>query len=138
VARWICPRCDREFGRERQSHTCLPGNQVADSFAGRPDAQRAIYESIVEYLETLGPVHADAVRVGVFLKADRKLAELRPKTRWLSVSLYLPRAINDPRVVKHIKVSAERTVNQLKLVTVEDVDERVRSWLTEAYLAASE
>jgi hypothetical protein len=138
VPRWTCPRCDREFGRAQQSHTCLPGNQVADSFAGRPDVQRAIYDTIVAYLETLGPVHADAVRVGVFLKADRKLAELRPKSRWLSVSLYLPRAITDPRVVKHIRVSAERTVNQLKLFTVDDIDATVRSWLAEAYATASE
>jgi hypothetical protein len=116
----------------------VPGNQVADTFAGRPVEQRAIYDEIMTYLTTLGPVHADAVRVGVFLKSNRKLAELRPKSRWLSVSLYLPRAIVDPRIVRHISVSSERTVNQLKMFTVDDIDDTVRSWLAEAYLAATE
>jgi hypothetical protein len=28
MARWTCPRCDREFGRTNQPHTCLAGNSV--------------------------------------------------------------------------------------------------------------
>jgi hypothetical protein len=58
-------------------------------------------------------------------------------TRWLSLALYLPRSIDDARVVKHISISAERTVNQFKLFTVEDIDDTMRAWLAEAYLAAT-
>jgi fatty-acyl-CoA synthase len=36
MARWTCPRCDRQFGRANQSHTCALGNTVDASFAGRP------------------------------------------------------------------------------------------------------
>ena len=60
MARWTCPRCDREFSRSRQSHTCLPGGSVDESFAGRPPVQREIYDVITGHLATLGPVHADA------------------------------------------------------------------------------
>src|SRR5439155_8592160 len=78
VSRWTCPHCDREFGRANQSHVCVPGNSVDECFATRPPYQREIFEVLMEYLDTLGPVHLDAVRVGVFLKRERTFAEVRP------------------------------------------------------------
>lgn len=117
---------------------CVPGGSVADSFAGRPPEPRAIYDAIVEHLRTLGPVHEDAVTVGVFLKAKRKLAEVRPKTRWVSLAVYLPRTLDDPRIARVIRVSADRVVHEVKLREVADVDDQVRDWLTEAFDAAAE
>jgi hypothetical protein len=133
VARWTCPRCDREFGKTRQSHTCIPGGSVDDTFRGKPPEQRVIYDAIATHLKTLGRVHADAVTVGVFLKTDRKLAELRPKSKWLSCNLYLPYAIEDARIARTIQIAHDRYVNEVKLRTVDDVDEQLRDWLTAAF-----
>jgi uncharacterized protein DUF5655 len=133
VARWTCPRCDREFGRARQSHTCLPGNSVDATFRDRPPEQRAICDAIVEHLRELGEVHVDAVQVGVFLKSDRKIAELRPKSKWLECTLYLPYVIDDARVARSMQLGAHRQVNFVKLRTVDDVDDEFLAWLSEAY-----
>jgi hypothetical protein len=46
MARWTCPRCDREFGRAHQSHTCVPGGTIEDSFAGRPQPQLDAFRAI--------------------------------------------------------------------------------------------
>ena len=138
MARWTCPRCDREFGRAHQSHTCLPGSSIDATFAGRPEEQRAICDAIVAHLETLGPLHVDAVQVGVFLKAERKLCEVRPKSRWLACTIYLPHAIDDPRVARSIRLSALRVVSEVKLRAVADVDPQLLEWLSEAYDEASD
>jgi hypothetical protein len=61
---------------------------------------------------------------------------VRPKARSVSLELVLPRAVDHPRVARRIRISADRTVHVVKLVTVEDVDDLVREWLTEAFLAA--
>jgi hypothetical protein len=132
MARWTCPKCDREFGRAHQSHTCIPGNSVDATFRGKAE-QRAIYDAIMDHLTTLGRVHADAVQVGVFLKSDRKLAELRPKSRWLSCNLYLGHRIVDARVARVLQVASNRYVNEIKLREVDEVDEQLREWLTQAY-----
>jgi hypothetical protein len=137
VSRWTCPRCDREFGRAHQSHVCVPGCTVDDCFSTRPD-QRRIYDALVAHLETLGPFHADAVSVGVFLKSERKLAEVRPKARCLSLELVLPRVVHDPRVFRTLRMTSDRTVHVLKLVSVDDVNDQLRDWLTEAYDAATD
>jgi uncharacterized protein DUF5655 len=115
----------------------VPGCTVDDCFAGRPPAQRAIYDAIVVHLEAQGPLHVDAVRVGVFLKSERKLAEVRPKARSLSLALVLRRSADDPRISRKIRISDDRIAHFVKLVSLSDLDDQVRAWLIEAYDDAS-
>jgi hypothetical protein len=110
---------------------------VDECFAPWPPAYREIYDALVGFLSTLGAVHADAVKVGVFLKRGRTLAEVRPKARCLSLELVLHRRIDHPRVARAIRFTADRTVNIVKLTRVEDVDDEVRAWLAESYDAAA-
>ena len=98
---------------------------------------RAVYDAIMAHLLDLGPVHEDAVGVGVFLKRDHKLAEVRPRSRDVSLALYLPRRVNHPRISRVLGNSASRVVHLLLLREAGDVDEQVRDWLTEPFLHAS-
>ena len=132
-SRWTCPRCDREFERARQAHTCVPGCTVEQTFAGREPWLRAIYDAILAHLNTLGDVHEDAVKVGVFLKCERKLAELRPRSRDLLVYLFLPRPLDDPRLACVFGTDGPRVVHRLRLRAVSEVDDDVRTWLTLAF-----
>jgi hypothetical protein len=116
----------------------VPGGTVDESFAGRPRVQRDIYEELLAHLGRQGPVHVDAVRVGVFLASDRKLAEVRPQARALSLALFLPGSVEHARIARRIRVSADRTVHVIKLYTLADVDDDLRAWLTEAYAAATD
>jgi len=52
----------------------------------------------------------------VFLKRESKLAEVRPTAKSLSLELVLPRTIDHPRIS----------------TSVDDVDDQVRDWLTDA------
>ncbi|WP_432978637.1 DUF5655 domain-containing protein [Dactylosporangium sp. CA-233914] len=132
MARWVCPECEREFDKPRQSHVCVPGCTVEETFAGRPGYQREAYDTIVAFLRRLGPVHEDAVKVGVFLKHERKFAEIRPMARGLSVELYLPRRIDDPRIARHLPIGGGRVVNIVRITAAEQVDGRLKQWLEEA------
>jgi hypothetical protein len=132
----VCPRCEREFDRARQAHVCLPGNSVAETFAGSRAWQRPICDAVIAHVESIGPVHVDAVGVGVFLKHQSKFAELRPMARALSLALVLPRPVEDDRFTRRLAGSAHRFWHFLRLRGVADLDEQVRAWLDEAYLSA--
>ena len=138
MPRWVCPHCEREFARAHQSHVCAPAGSVDDTFVASPPGMRAIYDTIHEHLCSLGPVHEDAVAVGVFLKRDRKLAEVRPRSRDVSLALFLPRAVDDPRFSRVYRAGGSRIVHVIALRDVDEVDDQVRGWLTEAYLHASD
>lgn len=133
MTRWVCPLCEREFGRARQSHECVPAGTVEETFAGARAWQLPIYEAVMAQLDELGPLHLDAVGVGVFVKRRRTLVELRPMARALAVYITLPRAMAHPRVTRTMRASAGRTVNVVRLTDPAQVDDELRAWLAEAY-----
>lgn len=123
---WVCPQCDREG----QSHVSVPGQSVDQVFEPWPPVYREIYDRLVAHL---GPLHEDAVGVGVFLKTSRKFAEIRPKARSLSLALVLTRPIAHPLLARSLPFSGGRYVHFFKLTRLEDVDERIVDWMAEAY-----
>jgi hypothetical protein len=133
VARWVCPNCEREFGSANQAHVCVPGIRVDDLLARHPRWVSEIYDAIIKHLSSLGPVHEDAVNVGIFLKSDRKTAEFRPRVRSVLLSLYLPYELSDARIARTLPVAADRIVHMIKITSADQVDDQLREWLTEAY-----
>ena len=92
-----------------------------------------IYSAVIEHLRTLGPVHEDAVNVGIFLKSDRKIAEFRPLVRSVQLWLFLPDRREDPRISRSVPTGVDRIVHLIKLTSPEQVDAHLREWLAESY-----
>jgi hypothetical protein len=155
--RWCCPRCDREFARANQSHTCVPGISLAQYLDGRTPHQRDVFEALLGSVRSLGPVHVDAVGVGVFLRRQsrltterlvprggsrpmqsRKLAELRPRRDGVTIYLVLPGRIDDERCTRSERISAARIGNIIPVTGPDQVDEQLQAWLRQAYQAAAE
>jgi len=134
--RWRCPRCDREFARANQSHTCVPGITLAEYLRRRTPQQRDVFEALMAYLRSLGPLHVDAVEVGVFLKRQQKLAELRPRRDGVMIYLVLPYAIDAPRCQRSERIGAGRIGNLIRVTAAAQVDAELQEWLRQAYAAA--
>jgi hypothetical protein len=135
MARWTCPQCDRTFGRTSQSHVCLSVMGVDDYFATRPEYERHIYDAVVGHLLTVGTIDVEAATVGILVKRRRTFVELRPKQKWVELSIMLTRPIDDPRVSRRIVVSRARFAYLFRLRSAADVDEDLRELLTESCLA---
>ena len=130
---WTCLSCGRSFGREGQSHSCVPAGTLEESFRGRPDWYREALERIEAYLRSLGDVVVEPVQVGVFFKRSRSFAELRPMESALRVEFLLSRSLDDPRISKTLPLSANRTAYFVDLRAPEEVDATLLAWLSEAY-----
>jgi hypothetical protein len=133
VAEWICPRCGRLFGRSGQSHDCAPGLSLEEYFETGPAHERPIFDVVMAHVETLGPVHADIVSVGVFLKNPRKFAELRPKDRWVAISFSLRRRATHPTITRKVVEYGSRYWHVANVRTPAEVDPALLDLLTEAY-----
>ncbi len=134
MAEWICPRCDRLFGRSGQSHDCAPGLSLEEYFETGPAHERPIFDVVMTHVETLGPVHADIVSVGVFLKNPRKFAELRPKDRWVAVSFSLRRRATHPTITRKVVEYGNRYWHVANVREPAEVDAALLELLTEAYV----
>ena len=130
---WSCPDCGRSFGREGQSHSCVPAGTLDESFRGRPDWYRDAFERVAAHLRGLGEVVVEPVQVGVFFKRARSFAELRPMKSALRVEFLLSRQLDDPRIAKALPMSTNRIAYVVDTHSLEEVDETLLAWLAEAY-----
>jgi hypothetical protein len=121
------------FGRAGQSHDCAPGLTLEEYFATGPSHERPIFDVVMAYLETLGPVHTDIVSVGIFLKNPRKFAELRPKDRWVAISFALRRRAAHPTITRKVIEYGARFWHVANVPTADEVDADLLALLAEAY-----
>jgi hypothetical protein len=138
MAGWDCPDCGRRFRRAGQSHECSPAMSLDEYFATGPDWERPIFEAVMAHLGTVGPVHVEPVSVGIFLKRAQSFAQLRPMTRWVALSFGLPREVRSSKISRKVIAYGSRYHHVVNVRTPADVDDDVRAWLTEAYLASPE
>jgi Domain of unknown function (DUF5655) len=138
MAGWTCPECDRSFRRRNQSHECVPAMSVDEYFASRPDFERPIFEEVFEHLEMVGDgdVRVEAVDVGIFFKRLNTFAELRPMRGRVRLMVMLSRRMRHPKIVRRWEGSGARAAYWIDLKQPDDVDDDVRDWLIEAFLAS--
>jgi len=132
---WVCPECQRQFGRQRQSHECAPAMSLDEYFSTGPERERPIFEVVAAHLESIGSIHIEPVSVGIFIKRSRTFVELRPKVKWEALSFALPRVEPSARIARRMR-SGATTYHVVNLYGPDDVDDQVRDWLTESYLSA--
>ena len=71
MARWTCPACERQFGRQSQGDECAPSMTIEDYFATGPPHERPVFEAVNQHLQQLGGVYVEPVSVGIFFKISR-------------------------------------------------------------------
>ena len=109
---------------------------VEEYFSTGPAHERPIFEAVMAHLATVGPVHVEPVSVGIFLKRAQTFAQLRPKDRWVALSFSLPRRVTHERIVRKVIEYHGRYYHVANLRDPNDLDDRLRAWLTEAYYAS--
>lgn len=107
---------------------------LEEYFSTGPAHERPIFEAVIRHLDTVGPVHVEPVSVGIFLKNPRLFASLRPMTRWVALSLSLHRVVEHPLISRKVNRWGGRYYHTFNLRSGDDVDDRIRDCLTEAYM----
>lgn len=136
VTGWTCPICGRLFDRKGRSHDCAPGLTIEEYFATGPAHERPVFDAVMQRLAPLGPVHADVVSVGIFLKNPRKFAELRPMQRWVAISFALDRVARHRLITRKVIANAGRFWHVANVAEPDDLDDDLSELLAEAYLQA--
>lgn len=128
---WTCPRCDRQFGRANRPHVCAPAMPVELWLDERTDPQRRAAEAVLAIVRRQRDVIIEAVSVGVLIKRDRTIIEMRPKKRWLDLSFISTAHITSERIARAIEL-ATGTAYVVHLFDEGNVDADLRVWLTAA------
>lgn len=108
---------------------------LEEYFASGPPHERPIFDAVMKRVKKLGPVHVEPVSVGIFLKNPRCFAQLRPKDKWVAVSFSLPRKVSHPTITRKVVPYQGRFHHVANVRSPEEVDDRLASFLAEAYSA---
>jgi hypothetical protein len=103
-------------------------------FSTGPAHERPVFEAVMDHVSSLGPVHVEPVSVGIFLKWAQTFAQLRPRDRWVALSFSLSRKVQHERIVRKVFEYNSRYWHVANLRSPDDLDDRLRGGLTEAYL----
>jgi hypothetical protein len=95
----------------------------------RTPPQRRAAAAVLRVAKRYRDLTIEAVGIGVLIKRERTLVELRPKTRWLDVSFISPAAIDDDRIARALPVARSCTWYVVHVVDARDVDATLRGWL---------
>lgn len=110
-----------------------------DEFFAHGDArERPIFDAVMDHLDQLGPVVVDPVQVGILFKNGPVFAELRPMTRWVALTFFLPVELDHPRLSRKVVPAGgkgRRFYHVINIADAGEIDDQVLDWLTEAYLA---
>lgn len=101
----------------------------------RTPEQRRAAEAVLRVAKRYRDLVIEAVGVGVLIKRECTLVELRPKTKWLDVSFVSREIIDDDRIARTLAMPRGSTLYYVHLTDARDVDHAVRGWLASALVA---
>jgi hypothetical protein len=107
---------------------------VLSLFANSAPLVQEIYQCITAALHEIGPFTEEPKKTSIHLVRKSGFGGIHPRKHFLILTLRLARALEEePRLAKTEQVSRNRYHNEIKLEQPDEVDDRVKSWLREAY-----
>jgi hypothetical protein len=101
-----------------------------------------LYQAAAEVIEGFGDVEQRATKSQVAFRARRGFAFVWRPGQYVHsdvpavLTIALPRQVTSPRIKEVVHVSDRVWMHHLELATVDDIDDEVIAWLTEAFAAA--
>ena len=106
---------------------------VSDHFVNKDPSVRALYDQLVSFLRTFGPVEEDPKKTSIHLNRRSALAGVETRKNYFLLNIKSDHPIKSPRVEKAEQVSSKRFHHKVRVSSPEDFDEELKNWLREAY-----
>jgi Domain of unknown function (DUF5655) len=102
---------------------------------GDDEAAFEIYRALVAQLGELGPFNVETKMTSLHITHGRAFLGVHPRKGALVLNLVLLGKLEDPRIRRSERVSANRWHNELLVTKVTELDEQLAGWIAEAYAA---
>jgi hypothetical protein len=94
---------------------------------------RGIYDNLLAHLTLLGPYEVEAKKTSLHITRGRAFLGVHPRRGGLLLNIVTPEALEDPRIKKAERVSANRWHNEVVVSSPGDLDAELLGWLRQAY-----
>jgi len=114
------------------NHTAS-GITVQGHFQGKAPVVHEIYGELLKVLRQFGPVVQEPKKTSIHLVRATALAGVATRKDYLILTIKSERRLRSSRIHKAEKLSAKRFHHEVKLSSVADIDDELKSWLKHAY-----
>jgi len=132
-ALWRCTGCGRRFANRNQSHFCGSRRPLAEHFAGKPRAVRALFDRVRAAVESCGPVTVLSEKTRIAFHTRMSFMAVMVRSSGLRGHFVFATVHRDPRFARVETISPRNHVHHFSVVRPEDVDAAFRTWVAEAY-----
>jgi uncharacterized protein DUF5655 len=129
---WRCGTCGRRFANRNQRHSC--GLEDLDQhFEGRSTTVRAIFDTFLTELRSLGPVTVLAEKTRIAFQTRMSFGQLTIRNKWVTGHLVLARRVTSALFTRVETISARNHVHHFRLRAANDLSAELRGYMAEAY-----
>ena len=132
---WTCPCCGRRFVNPNQSHAC-GRYSVEDHLEGASPLVAKLFEQFVELVDNCGETIVEATKTSIAFKSPGLFAVVHFQKKGLKVGFWLPRRIDHTRIIRTEAISPQEYVHDVRVTSLDDLDDQLLNWLCEAYALA--
>jgi hypothetical protein len=109
------------------------GYTVKSHFEGRTTNVQETYDRLIKAIREFGPVGEEPKKTSIHLTHKTALAGVATRKDPIILTIKSDRKLSSPRIHKTEQVSAKRFHHEVKLLSPDDVNNELISWLRDAY-----
>jgi hypothetical protein len=130
---WKCPKCKREFLKNNQLHSCVI-YPLVKHFEGKKEIARPLFDKLIQSIEkNIGPVKIESLPCCIHLVGGYTFSGVWATKDKINIDFRSDTDIEDPRIIKKLKISVNRIMYYMSLKSEKDIDKKLISWLKTAY-----
>ncbi|MFH0971618.1 MAG: DUF5655 domain-containing protein [Candidatus Micrarchaeota archaeon] len=128
---WRCPKCDRSFEKEGQSHSCRI-YPLARHFENKPYGKE-LFEGLIARLKPIGKVRIDSVECCIHLLSNYVFSGVWILRDRIRISFQLDRKVKSARFRHYLQMSANRHIYHMDVSKKKEIDGELVNWLKESF-----
>ena len=97
-----------------------------------------MFDKVRAMVERIGPVRILPEKTRIAFQVRMSFAQLTPRNKWLDGHVVLARRLEGPRFRKVETFSPRNHLHAFRISSIDEIDEEMRAWLTEAYAVGNQ
>ena len=131
---WQCPKCNRRFKKNNQTHSCKTYTQE-EHLKNKDSSLKELYLELLNVIKThVGTYNLDPIHCCIHLVTQSTFIAIKLQKSDLKIDFVSKEPIASKRIIRHETYSTNRTNNTLKISKLEEIDQELIDWLKEAYM----
>jgi hypothetical protein len=128
---WTCPRCERRFKNDNQSHYCTT-KSIDDLFEGKPDELLLAFDKVLLDVYEFGDLSIGASVNTVIFTNKKAFLIVRPMSKVLDLKFYYSQELKSAKLHK-VGMMGKKFYHHIRVKNEDEVDDEVVQLLKKGY-----